>query len=241
MDILEKLFPEQIKIFNKLLRSQARRLSLDGVHDLRVNTRRLRTFIRLLEKSTSHKMSKDSKEALKKLGDALGERRQWDVTLEWARKYQLKEGSLLKDQKTSGNKLHQVLRSSEVQKLPPELEVFEKGLGADRISVQDKLLQRMDKDLKKWFQRKRFSKKEIHRLRISTKKIRYAFEALDLPVENLKELQDELGKCHDLTVLSQYFHQPKQIKKKEKKEYKKAQKQIRPALRSSIEVLQSLR
>jgi CHAD domain-containing protein len=241
MEILENRFQEQIKIFNKSLRGQAKHLSFEGVHDLRVSTRRLRAWINLLEKSSSSKLPEVSRRALKELGEILGDRRQWDVTLRGARKYHLKEPELLKAQRTAGSELSKLLRSPEIQRLPQELSVFGKSFGVKIVSVQERTLRKIRGDLKKWLRQKHFSKKELHQLRISTKKIRYALESLDLPVEALKGLQDQLGKCHDLMILSEYFDQAKQVKKDEQRERKKAQKQIRPALRSSLDVLESLR
>lgn len=99
----------------------------------------------------------------------------------------------------------------------------------------------MRSTLKMWLKQKRFSIEELHQLRVSTKKIRYAFECLDLPMEDLKELQDHLGKSHDLTVLREYFKDPKVVRQKDRKERKAVEKRIRPALRSSLEVLNLLR
>ncbi|HEY8272001.1 MAG TPA: CHAD domain-containing protein [Pseudobdellovibrionaceae bacterium] len=241
MEVVENQFQEQVKIFNKLMHSQSQRLSLEGVHDLRVSTRRLRSLIDLLEKSTAHKVPKAAKKSLKELGDLLGDRRQWDVALQGARRYHLNTQGLLKDQRAAGSKLHKILQRPEIQKIPHELRIFGEGLGVDRVPVRDKLLQKVSTELKQWIRQKKFSKKEIHLLRISMKKIRYTFEFLDLPVNDLKDLQESLGQCHDLTVLSDYFGRPKKVKKDEQKKYKKIQKRIRPALRSSLDVLGSVR
>jgi CHAD domain-containing protein len=240
MEIPANRFRKHVKIFSKGLLAQSKHLSFEGVHDLRVSTRRLRALIRLLEKNTSYRVPEVSRHGLKKLGRVLGIRRQWDVTLKGARKYHLSESALLKDQRAAGAELQKILRRPEIQRLPLELRLYGQSLGAERVSVQKKKLRKIRRELKAWLQKKHFSKNELHKLRVSMKKIRYVFESLNIPVEKLKELQDRLGTCHDLMVLSKYFDQPKQVLKEERQEIKKVQKRIRPALRSSLEVLDAL-
>ena len=194
-----------------------------------------------LRPETAQGMFVNFKNSLKKLARALGERRQWDVTLKGAHKYHLKDGRLREDQKQEGAKLRRLLHSAEVKALPRELAAFERTLKNEKIQIHPDQLKKMRSQIKSWLKQKKFSAKELHRLRISTKKIRYAFECMDIPVEQLKGLQDQLGKSHDLTVLSEYFDQPKSVRKADHKERRHAKKRIRPALRSSLEVLEVLR
>lgn len=241
MDFVEAHFQQEIKKFRRLLTSQTRSLSLQGVHDLRVSTRRLRAQVALIEKNSTYKLSARNENALKNLGRALGERRQWDVALKGARKFHLAEENLRRDQTQAGIKLKKVLKSKEVQVLPRDLLELERKLRTEKILIPEKQFKKMRSELKTWLKQKRFSIEELHELRISTKKIRYAFECLDLPVEDLKELQDHLGKSHDLTVLREYFKDPKVVRKADRKERKAAEKRVRPALSSSLEVLNLLR
>jgi CHAD domain-containing protein len=241
MDFIEAHFKDEVRNFSRLLRAQAKSLTLEGVHDLRVCTRRLRAQIQLIEKSSTHHFLVKAEDTLKNLGHALGERRQWDVALEGAHKYHLKDGKLRADQKDAGAKLRKALHSAEVKALPKQLAAFERTLKNEKIQIQEKQLKKMRSQLKTWLNQKKFSPKDLHELRISTKKIRYAFECMDLPVEDLKDLQDHLGKSHDLTVLSEYFDQPKSVRKADHKERRHAKKRIRPALSSSLEVLDLLR
>lgn len=241
MDFIEAYFKSEVETFSHLLRSQTKSLTAKGVHDLRVSTRRLRAQIAMIEKNTAHHLIANAENSLKKLGRALGERRQWDVALRGAHKYHLKDGKLREDRKNAGAKLHTLLRSGEVQALPKQLAAFERTLKNEKIQIRADQLKKMRSQLKLWLKQKNFSPKELHELRISTKKIRYAFECMDLSVKDLKDLQDHLGKSHDLTVLSEYFDQPRSVRKADRKERRQAKKRIRPALRSSLEVLEVLR
>lgn len=241
MDFVEAHFKDEVETFSRLLRAQTKSLTAKGIHDLRVSTRRLRAQIVMIEKNTAHRLIVNAENSLKKLGRALGERRQWDVALTAAHKYHLKDGQLRDDQKDAGAKLRKLLHRAEVKALPKQLAAFERTLKNEKIQIQGRQLKKMRSQLKSWLKQKKFSAKEMHQLRISTKKIRYAFECMDLPVQELKDLQDHLGKSHDLTVLSKYFDQPKLLRKADQKERRQAKKRIRPALRSSLEVLNVIR
>lgn len=241
MDFIEAHFQQELRKFRRLLRAQSQHLTVAGVHDLRVCTRRLRAQITMIEKNSTHHPTAAVEKALKKLGRALGERRQWDVALKEAPKFQLSEKKLRKDQASAGEKLRKVLRSHDVQSLPEALKQFETPLTQDKIAISNKFFKDMRSQLKTWLKKKTFSPGELHKLRISTKKIRYAFECMDLPIDDLKDLQDHLGKSHDLTVLREYFDDPKKVRKADRKERKRATKRIRPALSTSLEVLNLLR
>jgi len=240
MDLIEPRFREEIVKFRKLLRSQTRALTVEGVHDLRVSTRRLRAQVALIEKSTVHHLLQRSQNTLKKLGRALGERRQWDVTLKEAHKFHLIEKDLQRQKLMAGRELKKVLKCPEVKALPQDLAQFEQTLQNEKIHVAPKELKKMRSELKAWLKQKKFSSKKLHELRISTKKIRYAFECMGLPVEDLKDLQDHLGKSHDLTVLRDYFDDPKPVRKADRKERRRAKARVRPALSTSLEVLEML-
>ncbi|WP_413288080.1 CHAD domain-containing protein [Bdellovibrio sp. HCB337] len=240
MELLEEHLSDQIKIFNRHLKTQTHQLSTEGVHQLRISTRRLRAVLSLLDES-GYKISPDVSSSLKLLRQSLGGRRQWDVALKGAKKYHLKEERLRKKQATAGILLKDAIMNSDVQKLPKSLQALDRSLKSKKIQVKKTSLQKMRKNLKHWLSHKKLNVHEMHELRIATKKIRYAFEALDLPTEKLEELQDHLGKSHDLLILCEYFDTPKSVKRDEKRERKKAKKQIRPALRSSLDVLESLR
>lgn len=241
MQFIEPHFSKEISNFAHLVGSQSQRLTLEGVHDLRVSTRRLRSHLRLIQQSSAHHVLANVEATLKILGRALGERRQWDVSLQEAPRFHLKEKDLHKKQLKAGRDLRAILRSENVQALPTQLREFERTLRKSRIEIHGEVLEQMRSELKSWLKQKKFSAKKLHKLRIEAKKIRYAFECMDLPVQELKELQDHLGKSHDLTVLSEYFHKPKDVHKADRKERKKAKRHIRPALRSSLDVLKGLR
>jgi len=240
MELVEKYFKQQVLSFNKLAQSQARRMTLEGVHDLRVSTRRLRSLLWLI-KTAKVPIPTNTKKFLKDLGHTLGEKRKWDVALQGARKYQLSQKSLLRKQKKAGRDLQKVLKSPETLTLTKGLRALERSFKDRNLKIPKKDLDTLEIEIKKWLAAKKLSRKKMHNLRIEAKKMRYVFEALDAPVADLEKLQDRLGKSHDLTVLNDYFHSPKSVKRAEKKEHKKAKKQIRPALRSSLDVIKSLR
>ncbi len=241
MDFVETRFKDEVGKFGRLLRGQTKSITYEGTHELRVSTRRLCAQLGMIEKSTAHQLVVNAKNNLKKLARALGVRRQWDVALKGAHKYCLKDGKLRKGQRDAGVKLRRLLLSAGVKALPGQFAAFERTLRDEKIQIHADQLKKMRRRLKSWLKQKKFSAKELHQLRISTKKIRYAFECMGLPVEDLKDLQDHLGKSHDLTVLSEYFDQVKSVRKANHKERHQAKKHIRPALRSGLEVLEVLR
>lgn len=241
MEFVEARFQQEIANFRRLLRAQSQRLTRAGVHDLRVSIRRLRAQIVMIDKNSIYHPVDSLDKNLKRLGRALGERRQWDVALQEARQFHLAKDKLRKDQKRAGDKLLKFLRRPEVQELPQELSRFERPLKNANINVRPSHIKDLRSQLKSWLKYRSFSSQQLHELRISTKKIRYAMESLDLPVAELKQLQDHLGRSHDLTVLCEYFEDAKVVQKADRKERRRANKRIRPALLSSLEVLSQLR
>jgi len=237
----EVVFTQELKKFHRLLKAQQRRLTRTGVHDLRVCLRRLRSHLSIMDFNSAYHPSDETKKYLKNLSRLLGDRRQWDVTLQEAKKFHLETTKLQSQQKAASSMLRQYLQSPEARVLSEELKRFERRVKGVRIQIRPAQLKFYRRQLKAGLKHRKWSSQQLHEVRISTKKVRYAFECLSLPVKELKALQDHLGKSHDLSVLRECYKHTKVVRKAERLERRKVLRRIRPALRSSLDVLKRLR
>jgi len=239
MDKIGSHFKQEVRHFANLLGRVSCKQKIEDVHQLRVSGRRLRALLWVLQNQNRITESKALKKSLKKLGRKLGDRRQLDVALKDARHFHLKTKKIKQLKKSRGDKLAKFIKNGEPERVLLDLRDL-----ATHLSVKTKSNQiiknQLRKDLEPWLHSRPKSRLDFHHLRIDAKKVRYVFEALNIPSQNLEKLQDKLGKFHDLQVLKGYTKKNKAIKRAEKKTLKKANKLIRPALESSVEVLKTL-
>jgi CHAD domain-containing protein len=85
-----------------------------------------------------------------------------------------------------------------------------------------------------WLQRTRIRDRELHTLRVITKKTRYALETIGRPSTPLKNLQRRLGRVHDYEVLCTLLKEKKRIENDLNRSNRAARILIRPALKFAI-------
>jgi len=194
---------------------------VDGVHDMRVATRRLRAAISLFGQDTD---LEEARLEVKRLGDALGGVRDLDVLQDW-----LKEAGegLPVEARTGAEGLHAQLeglradpedalrralsrwRGDVAERLAAQ---FAKAAGAGKLGGrrEQRRLRRKLKQLQGWQSATLDSldAHTAHQLRICAKKLRYHAELLEealadtCPVllDKLQPLQETLGDLHDADV-----------------------------------------
>ena len=191
------------------------KLKPSDVHDLRVLTRRLRAMIWVARRLSSPSACGRLRRALRRWGQALGERRMLDVALEDAARYGLPAGALAARHAASGRLLRQELAADRCRELAGLLHKAARKLArrtpareprgpvarAARGLAAD--LARRRKGLRAALIAAPRGKEDLHRLRLEAKKMRYVLDALSLRGAVLKELQGHLGRAHDLEVLQQ--------------------------------------
>ncbi len=193
----------------------------DDVHDMRVASRRLRAALQLFDRKKQLRAAHD---AVKALGDALGEVREIHVQLAWLRD---ELGGASERDKVG----LQALADERQAKLPKRVDKLRAALGTwteDGVPTVEAALaslslggrlggnrirRRLSRQLKQARRRvqaacKSMDPRSAHQLRIAAKKLRYAAE-LSQPafpdeigplLDRLEPLQETLGQLHDADV-----------------------------------------
>jgi CHAD domain-containing protein len=200
----------------------------EGLHDLRVALRRLRSWLRAHREFVRDTLRKKTRRQLRDLADATNDARDTEVALEWiaAQLPQLsareKSGArfiitvLERERLTAFESTREVL----VIKLPTLIDTLKKDLGfywvrrnvqnpapeiAMASAMNDALISH-GKSLVRALGRVRSADevRDLHRARIAAKRLRYLLqEAIpgdgrDGLIARLTSLQDTLGHCHDM-------------------------------------------
>ncbi len=201
--------------------------SVEGIHDMRVALRRLRSILRDLPDAAEKKLYKQFNGSLQKLSDALGRVRDIDVMIEAIEKLREESDPALHDgvdriiehhkqkrrdrhsdleRSLTSNLIHDlrtqfagVERSVERRGVPGEFDSV-RDLGSDVIADNLKQFRRRSKALYRPLETER-----LHKLRIAGKRLRYAIElfapyfdeALEPFADGMKQMQSHLGSLHD--------------------------------------------
>ena len=227
LPVLAKALDEQLDIAGRAAADPG----ADGVHDLRVATRRLRAALELWLAASRDKKLDRSRKALRKLGRRLGDLREADVDLAELSELRRRDPShaaavefvIASESRAKRNfvkALEKELRRIDLADLSKEIRSeIEDALDAKKkpedlplASVARKEIQERLPRLAPLLDRARVSPTPsgLHRLRIELKKFRYAvelcapaFDGRRAPalIERLKTLQDALGVVHDSNAL----------------------------------------
>lgn len=239
-------FARQTERFRRLLKETRENADAKNVHQLRVSTRRLRAALAIARSlGGDGKSERKAQKRLKKLGKALGAWREADVLQQDLAAFGLASAAvsagprasrkIIRDELPSGKKFARELRQVEEHLRQPGRRPFEKIVSDLRLKVE--ALQAAD------FARP----EELHLLRIQIKKIRYSFEIMGLPVEELKGLQRLLGELHDAEVLAEYLRKrgaqvPEKlalavVERRRQERLEAARRKIRPTLAATRKLL----
>ena len=200
MELLASL-DKQIRVFRTQLTATHNDPNKRNIHKLRVCVRRLRAILWLAKHSSSHLDFGKTTKLLRKLGQELGKHRELDVAIEDAHKYKVKTKKLKTKRLFITKKKKKKLTSKQRQNLIRKLQQASLQIKHQQeINVTPSLILLREK-ITPWLRRQQVSDKDLHQVRIITKKTRYALEAIGKPTKTLKNLQDLLGKGNDLEVL----------------------------------------
>ena len=218
----ETIVKDQLKTCSK----QLNRLKLDNherLHDLRVELRRLRSYMRMFRLYLPDSCKKDRKQ-LEHLFQLSNEHRESDVHKVYLTHW-LEQNQASSDEKTGMQLLLQDLNQDFKSPLALNFDQAVREV-LDAISQKLKLKKASSKDLychefahkviKTYHKQLAFYLGEmsqddasLHKARITAKRLRYFLEALEYEPANpaiseLKHWQSELGDIHDLMVLKAY-------------------------------------
>ena len=206
---------------------------IEFVHRMRVASRRLRAALTVFKGILPVKKVKIWRKEISKIGRALGLARQLDVQIKFleAAKNRLKNDSAIANTKIIIKSLERKRRQAqkqnnlalggfEIKNKLPGLKICLKELSSgrrrrlntDAFNAQRRaiILKRLDKLLEfAPYVSKPKSMKELHRMRIAAKKLRYALEIfrpwygakIDKYIRASRDIQDILGDLHEFDVL----------------------------------------
>lgn len=213
---------KEVRSFSAVAAKITKDPSRKSIHQLRVSVRKLQSTV--------------EGKFLKKLNKRLGKIRDLDVLIRNAKSYHLKDKEPKKQRKRLRKEIKERLKSKKFQLLHQKLEKK-----AAKTLHQPELTSRAHEiidELKTWD--RPLKDDELHSFRKTIKKIHYLLEAIGQNTDVLKELQDHLGRIHDLDVLARYYKKNVNAQNDKKIEIRTTQKQIKPALRWAIRELQEL-
>lgn len=189
--------------------------SRSAVHKLRIVTRRSRAVLWVLRHSSPSLCFDGLDNHLRNLGRMLGSVRELDMAIKDAKKFKLDPSDLKSARKVKLKLLHRYLKGKRPQKLSLEMARALKGVRSQNEIDTDVALEVLAARMSRWQKRRLHGSARIHRFRVAVKKWRYILEALGKPVEKLKDIQDLLGKSHDLETLQTFLGKKRAIKREQ--------------------------
>lgn len=200
---LAQTLTRQAAQFERLARTTQRSMSVDGVHDLRVLTRRVRACVWMARRIHDAASLRKLRRALRRVGRALGERRMFDVAVEDACAYGMDAVALEVPRAHAGAVAARRLKAGRRDEIVRLMRKAAKALAGRESTALAGGLELLRGRLQAALDQAPQGKAEQHELRIQAKKVRYVLEILGRPVDKLKSLQSELGRAHDLEVLQE--------------------------------------
>lgn len=242
----QEAFARQKEKFSRLLKETRAHADEKNVHQLRVSTRRLRAALAIARAAGADgKFERKSQKHLKRLGKALGARRETDVLRRDLEALGLQFAGEKVTKKGFRKKLQEELARG--KKFARDLERVEEHLRAEGERPFDAIVDAIRAKVAALESADYARPEDLHALRIEIKKIRYSFEIMGLPTDELKALQAILGELHDAEVLAQYLRQRKErveekhalavVERRRQDQANAVRKKIRPALAATRKLL----
>ena len=170
---------DQIEKFVKLLKKAKKKPRPEIIHKIRTTIRRLDILL--------------NKKEIKNLMKVLGRERDLYVAQELALSFGLSAKNIKHKNKIQKNSAFKEIKSFDLKVLHFKDE--------SKILLQfKKAMRKLDLKLEK-FSCESLDQKKMHQFRILLKKIRYGLEAIGQSSPSLEEMQEHLGKIHDMDVL----------------------------------------
>lgn len=212
----------------------------DALHDMRVAFRRLRTALQNFEgDKDSPVLTKPLRRELKewrsqigKLGEHLGAVRDFDVLIDYVRKFDAEHTVGLDEfietlaherERHFATMIRKIARANAEEGIREQFARWSMGLPAARTKTPHSLAEiahiilpdRLEEALALGAVLKDDDEEAHHELRKSLRRVRYTLEMLapcfdkpvKKPIKHLVEMQDLLGEMQDRTVLSEWVHQ----------------------------------
>jgi len=237
---LEHDWAKRLDTFGKLATTDPDKLSNDDVHDLRVTTRRLRASLWVVRHSMIDAHAEHGHRELRSIGEALGERRMWDIALGDAEHYGADTSEIEKERRRAQATMRRALRHARVHKLVTSLHKLEREIPGLMLEKLLPWLREYEWELAYRLGQPPKTPTERHELRIQAKKTRYVLECLGRRAPSIEKLQDHLGREHDLHVLREIIGAKRALVRDAKTAQARADRVMQPALRSGMRQLRIL-
>lgn len=205
-----------IKAFGNLCNIQAHKLNTGDRHKIRTTLRREQVMLKLMKEVIPKKKYRPTMKQLKALKTDIGRVRELEIAKEDALKFKLPVDRVERQLTKVTNEVTPHLSTKKRQQLYEKLKLVQKLTRKLKKVPVTEILRTKEK-FQVHIEKKRFSKTELHTLRILIKKARYILEAMDTPDKRLIDFQDKLGKLHDIEVLEQKVRRTPETQKAQKK------------------------
>lgn len=211
-----------------------------NIHQLRITVRRVRAVLWLIEHGSSHLSFRKLKANLRNLGHALGRLREIDVAIQDAKKYHLRVTRLKNKRQAARKSLRGTLGRRRLLKISSGLDktIF-KINECQKLDVRSaaSLLQNR---VRPWKHKRLKTDDDFHSLRIATKKTRYILESIGRPAQPLRDLQEILGKGHDLEMLQEFSGKNPMLYSEISKQYRQARRLSQSTIRFALNSLENV-
>ena len=219
----------------------------ENVHKLRVANRRLLMLHWILDHHSGFHSIKGRSKNLRKLCEVLGKQRELDMAIKDAKHYGLDTASLIHKRKNARRQTRSFLRLKRQMAILKDLKKMKQNLEKLNRKVQKKgaeiefrdAAQKIQDKLTPWVHHD-FNMKTMHQFRILIKKTRYSLEAFGCPILPFHDLQDNLGRAHDLDILVRFVKATPAIKWDKELYYLKARKLAKPVVRFADQQLEKI-
>lgn len=222
-------FERSIYEFAELAKDLAHRPTPKKVHDLRVLSRKLRAALWIAKNGAATKVQKKLRREARLVGKVLGKMRELDVLIKDATAYGFKSTDLQTRRTKPSQQVQNLLIKEFLNSFQQDLLALVRKLKTRSLQERKALLNQIKRPTKKWPSQLPKNKAAKHQIRIDTKKIIYRLELLGVMHPRLKRLQKELGKAHDLEVLTKEVGSSKALKQDLQTVLTKAQKSFQAA------------
>ena len=237
---IQRSLKHWLRKFKRLSKLASEKPGRDYVHGLRVIARRFRVDFWLIQPAKRTDNIRQAYGDLKEFTKVLGEQRKYEVAVEDARFFGIETKTMKKQLKSAKKIVSTSLRHRNLKNQMAHLKLAIKDVArlptstfCSRIECLCRRLERsMDQVPKTIVAR--------HRLRIDIKKTRYILETFDQPLPEIAALQDNLGRWHDLTVLSRLVGDPEDLVCAYKREWQLLEPSLGPSLSQAAMALSSL-
>jgi CHAD domain-containing protein len=233
-------FKKEKRLFEEQAHKTARQPTANNVHNLRVTTRRLQAVLWLAKHGSPKVTFRKLATSLRKLGQALGEKREVDVAIADAARYRLKVHGLKSRQRKAKRAVLDKITSPQRKKISQRIGKALRKIKKRRDLDLTKGFSQLSHSVSPYLNKHSLTDNEAHKLRIAAKRVRYALRVVGKPVPALRDLQDCLGRGHDLVVLQELTKKNRNIQNDANKEYTRGKKILHPALAMALKQMENI-